>query len=136
MTADRVNENGQTMALLYPNMRDELLAALDSFAIPDLEARGGYEYDGRWVGAEEMVCDLPDDLLAGAPSPAEANKLIGVMLYDEEEAQAISGLLAAVFELLDQLDRPASDTEYVAAPGWRSVVAAAANARTVLGRRN
>jgi hypothetical protein len=83
-----------------------------------------------------MVCDLPDDLLSGAPTPAEADKLIGVMLYDQEEADAIGRFLASIFELLAQLDLPASDAEYVAAPGWREVVVAAADARVVLSRRS
>ncbi len=107
---------------------------LHSFAIPDLEARGGYDNDGFWVGAETMVCAFPDDLLSGAPTPADADNLIGVMLYDHDEADAIGLLLAAVFELLAQLDLPATDAEYVTAPGWKNLVSAAEGARTVLSR--
>jgi hypothetical protein len=121
--------------LLYPNMRSELLAELESFAIPGVEDAGGYDNDGWWVGAGDMVCDLPDDLLAGAPTPADADKLIGVMLYDQDDADAVSRLLVAIDDLLKQLDLPASDAEFVAAAGWPPVVEAAANAHVVLSRR-
>jgi hypothetical protein len=118
-------------------MRDELIASLDSFAVPELTTSGKFQRpDGWWVTASDAVSGLADDILSAAPTAEEANQLVGVMLYDEREALAVGELVTAMGELLDTLPSNATDAQFIAAPAWPGVLTAAKKARAVLGRKD
>jgi hypothetical protein len=113
----------------FPEMRDQVIASLQSLADPSHQ-------EVRWGRYEEGVSYF-DDLTLNVhvlyddcqvlPDPSRS---VGAVLY-EDEVQALRGLNAALGPMLDDL-RDSPDSDYLADPRWPQVVDAARAALDVM----
>lgn len=120
----------------YPEMRAEVLSALESLADREYQERvwirhilphPNYQDDFwqayAWLFENVTVMDAPE-------------RAIGVLLRDRAEAHAMLPLREAMTRILDLLGTDRTDAEYIASPLWDDVVAAATVALDTLRRRD
>jgi hypothetical protein len=116
--------------LIYPNMRAELIGYLDSLA--DLDYQRRVWVDGGSFG--NIVHDEMDyaihffyDDTKLASNPRET---IGWFLLNEDEADLITKLVAAIDRIFLIYGMDLSDNDYISAPEWADVLVAAQNAKS------
>jgi len=115
-------------------MRAELLAYLQGLSDPDYQRR-------VWVGGEMSngvqhdefdyaVHFLYDDTkLADDPQ-----SMIGWILRDAEEAEAIALLIGLIEDVFEKHGVELSDAQYISLPEWNSIVGAAKTAHEMLAK--
>lgn len=120
------------MQLKFPEMRYELEGVVEGLADPAYQRRvwvDGLPEDG--VVHDEFgyaVHFLFDDTQLAE----DAQSMIGWVLRDASEAEAVTALVRAIDVVFDCYGTKLSDAEYIEVPEWRNVVLAAQAAWTAL----
>lgn len=117
--------------LQWPEKRAELSEILNELSDrkrQDSFWMRGYDRDGNLSGINPVINFLFDD-----NDFIEKDKVLGTILFDENEYRALIELVQVLDLLIAELgDAPTSD--FVCNPKWNEVVLSASNAREILGR--
>jgi hypothetical protein len=113
----------------FPEMRDQVIAALQSLADPSHQRVqwGRYEEGVNYYDDLTLNVHVLYDDTQVLPDPSRS---VGAVLY-EDEVEALRRLDAALGPMLDEL-QDSSDSTYLADPRWPEVVAAARAALDVM----
>jgi len=122
--------------MLNCEMRRELIQHLEALADTRYQqecwVKGhcppGIEYDEF----DYVVHFIFDD----TPLSDNPNNLIGVVLCDTLEADAIKQLTCSLNSIFDNYGMNLSDSEYITKPEWRDVVASAQKALNIFRQNN
>jgi hypothetical protein len=118
-------------------MRNEIVRAVSVLANPEYQWSVWVRWElppGHYDEFTHRIHILYDDTQV----LEDPDAAVGIYLCSQEEADAMKGLAAAIDGLFDELGTQLSDEDYLRAPAWQAVVAAARNASAVLecpGRR-
>jgi hypothetical protein len=118
--------------LIYPHMREELIAGLRG-----LSDRG---YQERvWVRGEQVDGVVHDEfdyvihfIFDDTSLASDAASCIGWFLLDEQEADSIQELVQTLSSLFEIYGLDLADSEYMAVPQWERVIGAAKNTMVLL----
>jgi hypothetical protein len=114
-------------SLKYKHVRVELLMHLVELGDRDRQ------YD-RWLSKppkgmlDYSIHFLFDDF----PFCNSADGMIGIALWNDQEAQAVKKVCQSIEAVADVVGWNAADSEWLASPGWEDVLRAARDARDLL----
>jgi hypothetical protein len=116
----------------HPWMRKQVIETLEGLSDPDYQRRAwvdhqfppGIQYDSFDLAVNVLFDDTP---LFDAPETT-----IGYILEDEDEMHAVTRVIRAIDDVLNQLGTNLTDEQYITSPEWQPVVAAARAALPIL----
>lgn len=134
MKENVVNMESSPNAVTYPEMRNEVMGAVEALADPEYQhrvwIRREYPQDGYYDDLSHRVNILFDDTMV-LPSPEGG---VGSVIY-ADEVQPLAALGSVLGPLIADLgDVP--DMEYLADARWRAVVEAAQKALDCMRRKD
>ncbi len=120
------------MSLRYPDMRRELLLALDLLA----ESRPADPSYGQSGPGGSLFSDIFELILDDLDFARDPEGGVGYFVIDLAEAQAVAALVPLLRAVFEEAGADARDEEYQSTPSWPRLVSAAQHARAVMKERS
>ncbi len=117
----------QTMKIKYPYMRLEITETLKELSNREDQLKEWVDpkyAHAFWDTLMFSIHTLFDDI----PLEEDPEGQIGYSLYNEEEVQVIKPLIAALNQVMDEIDENQPDEAYITSPLWDEVVRTAGEA--------
>jgi|SRR5947209_7930550 len=111
--------------LIYPEARLNVEAAIEDLANTELQQRAWIEKRVLPTGECPSFKDAVNWLFDDINLEKGANKFIGFLLYDNEEAERVDKLINLLDNLLKKYGARLQDEVYIRSPEWPHIVDAA-----------
>jgi hypothetical protein len=118
-------------SIKFPDMRMNVLSNLHSLSNEQHQRR-------CWVRHEAYDCfdEVIHALFDDSGFDRGPNSSIGVLLFDEREADHIRAAMDLIDTLFAKYGKELSDADYMSKPEWRGIVAGAKDALEVMKRND
>lgn len=104
----------------FPKMRMNVLYYLIALSDASYQTNRWINHEKYGSFDEVVHCLFDDSRFEGDPRGA-----IGVLLFEEKEADLIKNTIDLIVELFDKCGKDLSDAEYIAKPEWPGIMASA-----------
>ncbi len=124
------------MMVKYPHVREQIIRTIRILSDADYQKRAWVDHDfpeGTVYDCFDYAVNVLFDDTSLADDPDSA---VGVALISDEEVKAISAVVQAVDNILNELGTELSDEEYINHPSWKKVVEKATIAMRVIDKQS